>query len=127
MAIATVEAAHPGIDIGRTARRVAGILGVAVDFAAYSYIFDVLRAVRHQLDALSAEAADVRARLLLQVESSGMAALMYCFSDFAARMRRRADDVPDTVGLDLNQPALPAPGPDRPDLEDGVVYISDID
>lgn len=123
MAVATVEAAYPGVDITRTARRVAGLLGVAVDLSAYSYIFDVLRAVRH-LDALSAEAADVRARLLCQLEPSGMAALTYCLADFQARMRRRADDVSEDFGRDLGQLSLPAPGPDRPDLDD-LVYISD--
>ncbi len=85
----------------------------------------MLRAVRH-LDALSAEAADIRARLLCQLEPSGMAALTYCLVDFQARMRRRADDVPENFDRDLGQLALPAPGPDRPDLDlDDFVYLSD--
>ena len=68
MYVATVEAAHPGINTSR-------LLGVAVDMTAYWYIFDVLRAVRHlrHLNALSAEAGDARARLLCQVELTGMA------------------------------------------------------
>ena len=119
MLIATVEAASPGIDMTMTASRVAGYLGVAVDTTEYAYIVNVLRAVRH-LDFLSAEATDARGRILLQMDPSGIMALVYFLADLQARMRRRAD-IPE-FDRDVVILALPPTGPDRPDLD---FYFSD--
>ena len=121
MLIATVEAASPGIDMTMTASRVAGYLGVAVDTTEYVYIVNVLLAVRH-LDFLSAEATDARGRILLQMDPSGIMALVYFLADLQARMRRRAD-IPD-FDRDVVLLALPPTGPERPDLD---FYFSDDD
>ena len=61
------------------------------------YIVNVLIAVP-QLDFLSAEATDARGRILLQMDPSGIVAIVYLLADLQAQMRRRAD-IPNSTAM----------------------------